>query len=166
MSPNRASAPEATPLRKLRSIWVLAAVSYGLVIVFTILTVVAYRHYWPGADARERELEQRSASITVGSVWMPVYPGAMHHDATSSTTGDVTEGDLSFTSGDPPEKLIAYYRTRLQHARFNVMFTATDKGGRIHAITNRGKTLATLTIVAAGGGSEVQIHTRAVETKP
>jgi hypothetical protein len=160
------SRPEAMPLRKLPNIWILAAVAYGLVIVFTVGAVVVYKHYWPGADRTERELEQKSASITVGSVWIPVYPGAMHHDATSSTTGDVTEGDLRFASADPPPKLIAFYRAQLQRAKFNVMFAATDGGGKIHAITNRGKTMATLTIVAAGGGSEVQIHTRVVDTKP
>jgi hypothetical protein len=166
MSFNRASAPEATPLSKLPHIWILAIVSYGLVIAFTIVTVVVYYHYWPNANRGELELEQRSASITVGSVWMPVYPGALHHDATSTTQGDVTTGDLSFTSNDPPDKLLAFYRSHLQRARFNVMFAPTDTGGRIQAITNRGKTIATLTIASSAAGSDVQIHTRAVETKP
>ena len=166
MSPNHASAPEATPLRKLPNIWILAAVNYGLVILFTIAAIIIYHRYWPNANRSEVELEQRSASITVGSVWIPVYPGALHHDATSSTNADVTEGDLRFTSSDPPEKVLAFYRTHLQRARFNVMFAPTPTGGRIQAITNRGKTIATLTISSAGAGSETQIHTRAVETKP
>ena len=166
MSPNRASTPEATPLSKLPNIWILAGVSYALVIAVTILAVFVYHRYWPNADRSEVELEQRSASITVGSVWMPVYPGALHHDATSSTRGDVTEGDLSFTSDDPPQKLLAFYRTRLQRAKFNVMFTPADSGGTIQAFTDKGKTIATLTITSSGAGSEAHIHTRAVETKP
>ncbi len=165
MSVNRASAPEATPLRKLPQIWVLAAVSYGLVIVFTILTVWAYRHYWPNSEADQRALEDKSASITVGSVWIPVYPGALHRDMTSSTRDGVTVGDLMFSSDDPPAKLIAFYRERFGKASLNVTFTKTETGGIVQAVGNRARTIATVTIGAAGTGSTVQVHTRAVETK-
>lgn len=164
MSSHRAANPEAVPLHKVRSIWVLAAVSYGLVIIFTILAVVVYHRFWPRGNADEIALEQKSASITVGSVWIPVYPGAVHRDMTSSKKGGVTTGDLVFTSGDPPRKLIAFYRSRLELARFNVMFAPEGSGGRIEAITNRGKTFATLIFTPAGSGSEVEIRTRAVES--
>jgi hypothetical protein len=164
------SAPEATPLRRIPHIWALAGVTYGLVILFTIATVVAYKHYWPSANVRELALEQKSASITVGDVWVPVYPGAIHQDMTSSTRGDITEGDLRFTSTDSPAKLIAFYRMRLQQAKFNVLFSSTENGGRIQAFANRGKSIATLTFTASGSGCDAWIHTLqkkpAVETKP
>ena len=51
-------------------------------------------------------------------------------------------------------------------AKFNVMFTPADSGGTIQAFTDKGKTIATLTITSSGAGSEAHIHTRAVETKP
>ncbi len=133
----------------------------------TVISVVVYKHYWPNANAGEIALEQKSASITVGSVWLPVYPGAIHQEATSTTTGDVTEGDLRFTSTDPPQKVIAFYRSRLQQAKFNVLFAPSQNGGRIQAFGNKGKSVVTLTVAAASGsGSEVKVHTRAVETKP
>ena len=158
--------PEATPLRKLPNFWILSAVTYALVIAVGAASVLVYKHYWPKGDAEEIELAKKSASITVGDVWMPVYPGAIHQDATSTKNGDITQGDLRFTSTDPPQKLIAFYRTRLQQARYNVLLTADTNGGRIQAFGNKGKSIATLTITASGTGSEALIHTRAVETKP
>ena len=157
--------PEATPLRKIPNFWILAAVTYAIVIVVTILAVFVYKKYWPNASANEIALEQKSARITVGSVWMPVYPGALHQDATASTKGDVTEGDLFFTSNDPPQKVLAFYRAHLQRARFNVLFRRSDDGGRIQAFGNKGKSVATLTASATPQGSQMQIHTRAVEGK-
>jgi hypothetical protein len=165
MFSNRASAPEATPLRRLPNFWILGGVTYILVLAVAMGSMWAYRHYWPNGDASERALEGRSASITVGSVWVPVYPGAIHHEMTSSTNADVTEGDLAFTSGDAPEKLIAFYRERLRKANLRVTLTKTDTGGVVQAVGNRAKTIATITISAAGSGSTVQVHTRAVETK-
>src|SRR4051794_29971492 len=95
--PMSSARPEATPLRKIPNFWILAAVTYAIVILVTIVAVFVYKKYWPNANAGEIALEQKSASITVGSVWMPVYPGAIHQDATASTQGDVTQGDLRFT---------------------------------------------------------------------
>src|SRR5947209_20240492 len=118
-----ALSPHTTPLRKIPNFWILAAVTYALVLAMAVIAVVVLKHYWPNGNANELALEQKSASITVGSVWMPVYPGAVHQDATASTKGDVTEGELRFTSSDPPQKLIAYYRSRLQLAKYNVLFT-------------------------------------------
>ena len=74
--------------------WVLSGVTYSLVIVVTIVSVWAYHRFYPGADATEIEMQQKSARIMVGSVWVPVYPDAMLHDMTTSTHGDLTEGDL------------------------------------------------------------------------
>ncbi len=157
--------PEATPLRKLPNFWILGAITYALVIAVGAGSVVVYKHYWPNADRNEIDLEQKSASITVGSVWMPVYPGAIHQDASSTTKGEVTEGDLRFTSLDAPSKLIAFYRTSLQRAKFNVLFAPEPNGGRIQAFGNKGKSVVTLTITASGDGSEAKVHTRAVETR-
>jgi hypothetical protein len=156
-------APEATPLRKLPHIWTLAAISYALVILMTVATVVAYKHYWPGANATELELEQRSARIGVGDVWIPVYPGAVHDSMTSSARDGVVEGDLRFTSDDAPAKLIAFYRLRLA-ATFKVLYTATENGGRIEAFAIRGRSTATLIFSASGSGCVALVHTRAFRT--
>ncbi len=166
MVSKRAFAPEATPLRKLPNFWILGGITYILVLAFAMVSWWAYRHYWPNGDASERALDQKSARITVGSVWIPVYPGAIHHDMTSSTSADVTQGDLTFHSDDAPEKLIAFYRERLRKANLRVTFTKTDTGGIVQAVGDRARTIATITISAAGAGSTVQVHTRAVETKP
>src|SRR5579883_1079898 len=115
-------APEATPLRKLPQIWTLAGVTYGLVIAVTIAAIVVYKHYWPSANAVEAELEQRSARISVGDVWLPVYPGAIHQGMTSSTNDGLVQGELHFTSSDAPAKLVAFYRTRLR-AEFKVLYS-------------------------------------------
>lgn len=153
-------APEATPLRKLPNIWTLAGVTYGLVIAVTCGAIFAYKHYWPSADAGEIELEQRSAKIGVGDVWLPVYPGAIHDEMSSTTHDGVIEGDLRFTSTDPPAALIAFYRARLRDD-FKVLYTVDGTGGRLEAIANRRKSAATMIFTASATGTTVQVHTQA-----
>jgi hypothetical protein len=160
-------APEATPLHKLRNLWTLAAVTYGIVIGVTIAAVVAYKHYWPTANSEELALEKRSASITVGAVWIPIYPGAMHKDMTSSTHGAITEGDLSFSSSDSPAQLAAYYRARFEQAKFSVTYSEIEGGSRIEAMReSSGQSIARLTFSAAGAGTDAKVHTQYTETKP
>jgi len=158
-------APEATPLRKLPQIWTLAGVTYGLVIAVTIVSVVVYKHYWPTGNSAEVELEQRSARISVGEVWIPVYPGAIHQGMTSSTKDGVVEGDLQFTSTDAPAKLIAFYRARLR-SDYKLLYTAVGTGGRIEAFGKRDKSVATLIFTATDAGCETTVHTRAALPKP
>jgi len=157
-------APEATPLRKLPQIWTLAGVTYGLVLAVTIATVIVYKHYGPSANARELELEQRSARISVGDVWIPVYPGAIHDGMTSSTRDGLIEGDLRFTSSDAPAKLAAFYRARLE-PDFTVVYTSTAGGGRIEAVGKRVRSVATLTFTASASGCDARVHTQAFQTK-
>jgi hypothetical protein len=154
-------APEATPLRKLPHIWILAGVTYGLVLGVTVLAVFAYKHYWPSADHQEIELEQRSAKIGVGDVWLPVYPGAIHKEMRSSTHDGVVEGDLDFTSDDAPAKLIAFYRARLRD-EFDVRYSVNGSGGRLEAVGKRRKSVATMIFNVSAAGCEVQVHTQAV----
>jgi len=155
--------PEAVPLRKLPSLWVLAAVTYGLVIAVTILSVVAYHRYWPGADANEIELQKMSARIMVGSVWVPVYPDAMLHDMSSSTQGDLTEGMLRFNSPDAAPKLLSFYRLKLRKAGFNV----TSAEGMVQAVARNGKSTAIVTVRSTEAGSEARVATKAVaDAKP
>jgi hypothetical protein len=142
---------------------VLAAVTYGLVIVVTILSVMAYHRFWPGANATELELQKMSARIMVGSVWVPVYPDAMLHDMTSSTHGDLTEGVLLFNSPDAPSKVQMFYRLKFKKAGFDVTFS-DDK---IQAVSRKGKSTATVIVSPAEAGSEIQVTTKAVaDPKP
>ena len=159
-------APEATPLRKLPHIWTLAGITYGLVLAVTIAAVFVYKHYWPSADAGEVELEQRSAKIGIGDVWLPVYPDAIHKEMSSSARDGLIEGDLRFTSADAPAKLIAFYRARLRRD-FMVWYTATGNGGRIEAVAKRGKSVATMIFTASDAGCDIQVHTKAApQAKP
>lgn len=157
--------PEATPLHKLPQIWKLAGATYGLVIAATILTVVAYKHYWPDANAQELELEARSARISVGDVWMPVYPGAVLQTMTSSTHDGVTDGEVRFTSTDSPAKLIAFYRSRLR-GQFKVEYKKTPTGGTMDAVATHGKSTATLIFRASGSGCDAEVHAQAEHTSP
>jgi hypothetical protein len=157
-------APEATPLRKLPQIWKLAGVTYALVILTTIAAVFAYKHYWPNADASEIELEKRSARISVGDVWIPVYPDAIHQSSSSSTRDGVVVGDARFISADPPAKLMVFYRTRLRGDN-KVAFTSTGNGGKIEAVAKRGKRLVRMVFSTSGAGCETELHTES-QNKP
>lgn len=156
--------PEATPLRKLPQIWKLAGVTYGLVIVATIVTVAAYRHYGHGVDAQESELERKSARISVGDLWLPMYPDGIVQELTSTTNNGVVQGDLRFTSVDAPDKLVAFYRTRLR-SQFKVDYSRTPTGGRMEAVAFRGRSSATLIFNVSGSGCDTMVHTETDEKK-
>ena len=141
----------------------LAGVTYALVIVVTILSVVAYHRFYPGADASEIEMQQKSARIMVGSVWVPVYPDAMLHDMTSSTQGDLTEGDLHFNSPDVSSKVLSFYRLRFRKAGFEVRLA----GNTEQAVSRKGKSTVIVAVNPTVGGSEVHVMTKAVaDPKP
>jgi hypothetical protein len=148
--------PEAVPLRKLPSLWVLAAVTYGLVITVTILSVWAYHRYYPGADSTEIELQKMSARIMVGTVWVPVYPEAMLHDMSASAQGEMTEGVLHFNSTDSPTRLLSFYRAKLKKAGYDVTL-APDT---VRASSHKLKSTATITVTPSAAGSEAQVNTK------
>jgi hypothetical protein len=142
------------PPRKPPNVWILAGVTYGLVIVTTIIALLAYHYLLPRTN---REEPEKAGNIAVGSVWISMYPGAVVHDATSSTHEQVTEGTLKFGSGDPPDKMLAFYRTTLHKSGFQI---EANTGLRtIRAIGYAGKVEVVVSADLRNQGSEIQIST-------
>jgi hypothetical protein len=153
------TAPETTPLLKHRNLWVLALVTYGLVIITGFLAVIAYRRIYPEAGAAEVDRELKYATVMVGLVWMPVFPGGIVQDSTSTTTGGFVEGSMKFTSTDRPSKVLTFYHARLTKVGYRLKFS----GDIIEATSRDGKSSVTVALARTTDGSDVQIRTRRAE---
>jgi hypothetical protein len=150
-----ATPPEETPLRKIRQLWILAAVAYSSVIVVTLLAAWTYLHF-----ATVRESAEASTMIAIGSVWLPVYPGAVTERSDSTEHDRAVESTFCFRSKDPTSKVLAFYAPKLRTARFQSYSTRrTDAGGMLQAIAAGRDTTLLITARPWNGGSEVQITT-------
>lgn len=71
----------------------------------------------PGSAVPEhREVEQaRLARVALASVGIPIYPGAEGLDSTEFEANTVPFIAIDFFSLDPPEQVVAYYNTAIEH---------------------------------------------------
>ena len=140
--------------RKPTNLWKLVGVTYGAVVVVTIMALVGYHYMSSGA---KQDGPERAGNFTVGTVWISLYPGAVVHDRISTRNAGATEGSLKFSSTDPPESVLAFYRTTLHKSRF-ILEGNTD-ARTVRAIGRAGKVSVIVTADPAGTGSEAQIST-------
>jgi hypothetical protein len=139
--------------RKSPNLWILVGVTYGAVVVTTILALVGY-HRLAGTKSQEPE---RAGNISVGAVWVPMYPNASVHGTTSSTNGDITEGTMKFSTGDSFETVLSFYRTGLRKS--GLQLEANADPHKIRAIGRAGKIEVVISADPHGEGSEAQIAT-------
>ena len=150
--------PMSASVRKPPNIWVLASVTYGAVIAVTILSVLAY--YYLAAKHSDVQPSDAARSVTVGSVWIPVYPGAMVTGTASEKRADVTESTFSFETADQSDRVLSFYQAALKKGvfRFNTV-TRDSGGGTVRSIVHEGKTSVVVTIRTAGERSRGEIRT-------
>jgi len=151
-------APPA-PIRKPPSIWAVASVTYGAVIVVTIVSIVAYYYIAP-KRTESQQLTDAERSMAVGSVWIPVYPGAMVEGTGSAQQGDATESTLTFVTKDQADRVLSFYHAALKKGvfRFDTV-TKNDGGGAVRSMAHQGKTTVVVTIHTTGQGSRGEIKT-------
>jgi hypothetical protein len=138
--------------RKPRNLWILVGVTYGAVALTTIIALLWYRHASSGIQAQEL-----IGNLSVGTVWVSMYPGALVHHTSTSTHGDVTEGTLNFGSGDPPTTVLAFYRTTLHKSGYQLEANSDQR--TVRAIGHAGKVEVIVSADPNGRGSEAEIAT-------
>src|ERR1044071_1020710 len=104
------------PARKPLNIWALASVTYGAVIAVTLISILAY--YCLSPKKAGSPLTEATRSMAVGSVWMPVYPGAQIANMASSKQEGATESTLSFETKDPADRVLTFYQAALKKGVF------------------------------------------------
>ena len=151
------------PVRKPLNIWALASVTYGAVILVTILSVVAYYYVLPKRMASQAN---EARSVAVGSVWIPVYPASTIEGTASAKRENVTESTLNFESTDPADQVLSFYQAALKKGvfRFDTV-TKNTGGGTVRSILHEGKTTVLVTIQTAGGRSRGEIRTLDKDTR-
>jgi hypothetical protein len=139
--------------------WVVASVTYGAVIAVAIVSILAY-YYLAPRRTESQQLTDAERSMAVGSVWIPVYPGATLEGTASEKRESATESTLNFESKDQPDRVLSFYQAALKKGvfRFNTV-TKHDGGGTIRSMAHEGKTTVQVTIRAAGQGSRGEIQT-------
>lgn len=130
--------------------------TYGLVVAVTILAVVAYYFVARGKNPVEVKDDDKFGSVLVGSVWVPVYPGALLVSHTSSESGGMMRDTYRLKTKDPAEKLLSFYRAKLKSGRFWLNHAArTPNGGTLQASARGGKVQIFTTVTALpDGGAE------------
>jgi hypothetical protein len=147
-----------SPARKAPNIWAIASVTYGAVILVTILSVVAYYFVARGPRA---QTEDNTRAVVVGSVWMPIYPGASIAKTASAPRDNATESTLNFESPEPVERVFSFYQAALKKGVFRFENVQPDAkgGGTVRSVVHQGKTTVVVTIQAAGSGTQGEIRT-------
>ena len=79
--------------------------------------------------------------MAVGSVWIPVYPGAHDrgHGIRPSRTA-ATESTLNFETKDQADRVLSFYQAALKKGvfRFDTV-TKSDGGGTVRSMAHAGK---------------------------
>jgi hypothetical protein len=148
-----------TSPRKTPNIWGLAGITYGAVIVVTLLSILAY-YYVALPKNTESQLFDATRSMAVGSIWIAVYPGATITDTTSAQHEGTTESTLTFATKDPPESVLSFYAAAMKKGvfRFSTVRKTPD-GGTVQSTVHEGKTTVIVTVVASGGSTGGEIRT-------
>ncbi|HEY2845180.1 MAG TPA: hypothetical protein VGJ09_16070 [Bryobacteraceae bacterium] len=143
--------------RKPPNIWALAGVTYGIVIAVTLLSILTYYLVVP----KHAQTADTTRAVTVGSVWIPVYPGATIASTNSSKQEKTTDSTLNFESTDPADRVMSFYETALKKGifRFETVQKNVQGGGTIRSMVHKGKTAVAVTIQSASSGSRGEIRT-------
>ena len=153
------------PSRKAPNLWAIASVTYGAVILVTILSIVAY--YYAAPKFSSSQTGDATRMVTVGSVWMQLYPGGAIVSTASSPRDGGTESTLNFESKDQASQVLSFYETALKKGifRFETVQKDAEGGGSVRTVVHQGKTTVVVTIRAAGNGSQVEIKTLDKDTR-
>jgi len=148
----------SAPPRKPPNLWALASVTYGAVIAVTVLSILAYYYLVP--KRTDPLFGDAVRSMAVGSVWIPVYPGAMVAGTASNKRETATESTLNFESKDQANRVLSFYQAALKKGvfRFDTV-TKNASGGTVRSMAHDGKTTVVVTIHATGAGSRGEIQT-------
>jgi len=153
------------PSRKAPNLWAIASVTYGAVILVTILSIVAY--YYAAPKLLDSRTGDSTRMVTVGSVWMPLYPGSTIANTASAPRDAGTESTMDFESKEQAHKVLSFYEAALKKGifRFETTQKDSDGGGAVRSVVHQGKTTVVVTIHATGNGSQVEIKTLDRETR-
>ena len=153
------------PSRKAPNLWAIASVTYGVVILVTVLSIVAY--YYAAPKFLGSQPNDATRMVTVGSVWMPLYPGATIASTASAPRDAGTESTLNFESKDPAGPVLSFYQAALKKGifRFETVQKDAEGGGSVRSMVHQGKTTVVVTVHAAGSSSQVEIRTLDKDTQ-
>jgi len=137
---------------------ILAVVTYGLVILFTVLAAAGYYYYRSQLRPGDQAAADPTRRIMVGAVWVPVYEQATYFEPGSNQQQAITQGGIKFRTQDPAGAVLAFYEARLKQGGFLTHMTG-DAGGTVQAVRNGGRTSVTVSVASSSENTTGEIHT-------
>lgn len=134
---------------------ILVAVTYGLVILFTGLAVVAYFWTKPVGDETEANPMRR---MMVGAVWVPIYPEATYYEPAMTEQKEITTGSVKFRSKEPAGAVLSFYQSALNEGGF-VTLTTGDAGGTVQAVQRGGRVSVTVSVTTSSTNTTGEVRT-------
>jgi len=155
---------QSQPPQKPPNLWGVASVTYGAVIAVTIISIAAYYYLAPKRTVSQ-QIFDAERSMAVGSIWMPIYPGASIESTGSVKQDGATVSTLTFGAKDQADRVLSFYRAALKKGAFRFDTVTKDAdGGTVRSMAHDGKTTVAVTIHARGAGSRGEIQTTDQDT--
>ncbi len=137
---------------------ILAAITYGLVTLVTLLAVATYFYFRANIKPDEQADVTPMRRMMVGGVWVAIYPAATYFDPKSVQEKNITTGSVNFRTKDPAGAVLAFYDQALKKEGY---FTTEsgDAAGTIQAMRAGGKFTVAITVTSSSENTKGEIHT-------
>jgi hypothetical protein len=134
----------------------LASLTYGAVIAVTVLSIAAYYFVVP----KRGQAPDETRTVSVGSVWIPVYPGSTMEGTASAKHDNETKSTLHFETSDQADRVLSYYQAALKKGVFHFdTVTKAAGGGTVRSVLHQGKTTVVVTVQTEGQRSRGEVLT-------
>ena len=137
---------------------ILAAITYGLVALVTLLAVATYFYFRANIKPDEQADVTPMRRIMVGAVWVPLYASATYFEPASVQEKSITTGSVNFRTKDPAGQVLAFYNEALKKEGY---FTTEsgDAAGTIQAMRAGGKFTVAITVTSSSENTKGEIRT-------
>jgi hypothetical protein len=137
---------------------ILVLLTYGIVILFTLLAAVAYFYtrseLQPGDQADPNPMRR----MMVGAVWVPIFPEATYYEPNMVEQKEIATGTVKFRTKEPAGSVLAFYEGALRESGF-LPLTTGNAGGTIQAVRRGGRISVTVSATTSSQNTTGEIHT-------
>lgn len=137
---------------------ILILLTYGLVMLITVLAGVAYFQSRSGIQSGDQADPNPMRRMMVGAVWVPIYTEATYYEPNMVEQKDITTGTVKFRTKEPAGSVLAFYEASLRESGFFPLTTG-NVGGTIQAVRNGGRMSVTVSATTSSQNTTGEIHT-------
>lgn len=136
----------------------LILVTYGLVMLITVLAGVAYFQSRSGIQSGDQADPNPMRRMMVGAVWVPIYTEATYYEPNMVEQKEITTGSVKFRTKEPAGSVLAFYEASLRESGF-LPLTTGNAGGTVQAVRRGGRISVTVSVTTSSKNTTGEIHT-------